>query len=340
MIGFWFSTEFSWEYSLAVVILLMVVGGALALPGLQNEGKGSRHDYVGTVLLTFIIVDLMMFTQLVNHQFVLLSVESLLMLAIAMLAASILAVIWKDSEDPIIPRGMTGSKGASMLCMFLAGFCGLGMVQFLLVFMLVGVNVDIYVASGMFLCLLAGGGLTSMIGLKKVNETGLRPWVIIGPILVAIGFAMSSQLLVKGLPAIGLCMFVLGAGLGCIVTEILCSIQGTTPRSKMGSVTSITMSARFIGILLGVAVYTTLIANRLEAELESTLGDHGVLIDPGWLIDNYMQFFDTVIGLLESSIEYCCAVAAALSLVILVVAYRFVDRSDVDAPEFIEDGEE
>lgn len=89
-----------------------------------------------------------------------------------------------------------------------------------------------------------------------------------------------------------------------------------------------------------MAVYTTLIANRLEAELESTLGDHGVLIDPGWLIDNYMQFFDTVIGLLESSIEYCCAVAAALSLVILVVAYRFVDRSDVDAPEFIEDGEE
>ena len=256
------------------------------------------------------------------------------MIAIAIVSATILVVVEKNAQDPIIPRNMGRTKIGCMLCMFLAGFCGLGMVEYLMQFMLLGIGVSIYDASLSFLFLLIGGGCTSMIGLKKVNDTGIRPWILIGPILVMAGFALASQTLVLGMNYVRLSLFVLGLGLGCIVTEILCSVQGTTRVTDMGSVTAVTMSSRFIGILLGVASYAAIIEYRIAKDIEAlgeAIGGHDIY----FLIDYYEEIHQGAVYAFESSIEMCCLVADILCVGILIVAFLMVGKDDATAPEFI-----
>ena len=55
------------------------------------------------------------------------------------------------------------------------------------------------------------------------------------------------------------------------------------------------------------------------------------------ILEHYDLFYDTLTQLFESSVQYCCGIAAVMSLVILVAAYFFTDRSDVDAPEFVDE---
>lgn len=345
-VGYWFTLDsglepdISWKLPFYLAAVVMVIGATVAMKGLPRD-KGIRggHDVLGTVFLTVLIGDLMALSQLANEEMDILSVESLLMIVIALVSAVMLWMAETDAKDPMVPKGMNRTQAGCILSMFLAGFCGLGMVQFLMKFMLIGVGVSIYDASLTFLFLLTGGACTSMIGLKKVDRTGIRPWILVGPILVMAGFVIASQTLVLGMNYVRLSLFVLGLGLGCIVTEILCSIQGTTRPEDMGSSTSITMSARFVGILLGAATYTAIVDYQITNEIKSigeAIGDH----DVSWLISHFIEIHDNAVLAFESSIELCCLVAGILCTGIMIVAYLLVGDDDVCPPESASKGSE
>lgn len=342
MIGWWFVMDSGfgidpgWRYTFCLEAALMLVGWAVAMRGLpeQDARRTGGHDILGTALVAALIADLMVMSQLVNDEMELVSIGTGAMVLAALILSFAVGYVERRADDPVLPRRMGMTKVGSMACMFMAGFCGLGMVQFLMRFMLLGIGVSIYEASLTFLFLLAGGGITSMIGLKKVNSTGVRPWVMIGAVIVMIGFAVASQTLMLGMNYVRLSLFIIGLGLGCMVTEILCSIQGTTKVTDMGSVTAVTMSSRFIGILLGVASYTAILDHRVSAVVGSIgdgIGSNGIL----WLVENYLVLHDEVVEVFESSVELCCLVAGILCAVILAIAYLMVGRDDVVPHEFI-----
>ena len=335
-LGYWLNGVLGWEAIFIVSAVLMVVGGYVAYKNLPDGASGVIPDMFGSILVTLLVLDLMLFSQLVNGYFPLVGTETLAMLLSAVVLVCLLAVRIRGSGDPVIPR-IRLMHGGPFLCMFLVGFCGLGMVQFMMMFMLLGMGTDIYIASAMYLFMTIGGSITSKFCLKRLYSTGLKPFLFMGPLILAVGFLLASRMMVFGLPAIALCLFVVGMGIGCMVTEILLSVQGTTPRSKMGSSTSLTMSTRFVGILLGGVTYKVIVVNRLESEAVRVLGEGGATVDIGWVVEHYDLFHDTLIQLFESSVQYCCGIAAVMSLVILVAAYFFTDRSDVDAPEFVDE---
>ncbi len=337
MVGYWLSLNMSWDYAFYLCAALMVIGAVVAYIRLPDGTGGGMHDLFGTVLSVLLIGDLMVFSQIVNRGFEFISTESAIMLAVAVVSAILLIAVERRVRDPLLPRYINRSQIGYILCMFLAGFCGLGMVQFLMKFMLFGLGVDIYTASTVFLALLLGGGATSMIGLKKMNVTGVRIWALVGPVIIIIGFLVASQAMVHGLPFIAVSLFIIGMGFGCIVTEILCAVQATTRRKNMGSMTSVTMASRFVGILLGIASYTAIVDNRLMSEANRIIEELGIHEDPSYIIDNWDLYFDDVVQVFESSIEFCSILAAILSVSILIAAYRLIGNEDVDAPEFVDE---
>lgn len=325
MVGYWLALNTDWHYTYYLSAVLMIVGGAVAYRFLPDGGKDVGHDRVGAVLVTVLVADLMFFSQLVNKEFEILSIESAMMIMVAVLSMMILYLAEKVSSDPMIPRGISRTQAGCMLCMFLAGFCGLGMVQFLMKFMLLGMSVDIYTASLMFLFLLGGGACTSMTGLKKMNETGIRPWALAGPVLVMVGFLVASFTLTMGLPFVAVSLFILGLGLGCIVTEMLCAVQQGSGCEHMGTMTSLTMTSRFVGILVGAAVFSAIIEHMLMIEFESLILDNpGLTI--GDILANYDYYFLDIVQVFEGSVMMCCMAAAALSLTILVSVYFLIER--------------
>ena len=79
--------------------------------------------------------------------------------------------------------------------MFLVGFCGLGMVQFMMMFMLLGMGTDIYIASAMYLFMTIGGSVTSKFCLKRLYSTGLKPFLFMGPLITFFRRTISDPIL-------------------------------------------------------------------------------------------------------------------------------------------------
>ena len=134
---------------------------------------------------------------------------------------------------------------------------------------------NIYKASTMFLFMLAGAAITSMIGGRLVFKTGARPWIIGGSCIVTIGLLLTHQIADKGIPLMALSLFVFGFGLGCIVTEILCSYQSVMRYEDIGRHTGNLMAVRMVGIMTGSAIIGAYIDQFMEKGRSMTVIDLG-----------------------------------------------------------------
>ena len=226
-----------------------------------------------------------------------------------------------------------------MAGMFLAGFCGLGLLQFITIFMMVSYGMTLYAASKMLLCLVMGGVVTSLMGMKMVYHEGIRPLVLTGSIIIAIAFMGAFFLMPRGIVGVGFSLFVMGLGFGLIITEMLVSIQAVTPRRNQGAVTGMLMSCRFIGIILGMAVYKGIMVSALEGYVQDIEGE--VVEDMEfWLLEHMSSYAYDLIGIFESTVRECCIAASIMVLSVLVICYFTVGKKDLDAPEFVLDGDE
>ena len=70
-----------------------------------------------------------------------------------------------------------------------------------------------------------------------------------------------------------LSLFVFGFGLGCIVTEILCSYQSVMPKENVGQHTGNLMAVRMVGIMAGSAIIGAYINEVIERGRSMTVID-------------------------------------------------------------------
>ena len=325
--GYWICSTVEADYFVPVCAFIAVSGGVVGYLHLPDSKPCGTHDTLGTVLITLFMLVIVTFTQTVNKSHDLVSVETAALVAVAV---ALLAALWfveRRAVDPIFPRTEGSSLVGCILCMFLAGFCGLGIIQYLTRFLIIGMEMGIYETSSMFLVFLAGAVITSFGISRVLGRTGLRRWVLVGPVIVFCALLFASQTLIDGIEYVGISMLVLGLGLGCIVTPALCSLHASTRREILGSTTSIVLAFRFVGILCGIAIYAGIISWKLEgvlANLREIFG-HATLD----LITTIMMLigdvFDGALATLEDSIMLCCMAAGVLSLSILAAAFFTIE---------------
>src|SRR5205085_8680899 len=74
---------------------------------------------------------------------------------------------------------------------------------------------------------------------------------------------------------VGAMFFVLGAGLGLIMQNVVLAAQNAVGADRIGTATSTNNYFREVGATLGVAVFGTLFTSRLAEHLAGALGAHG-----------------------------------------------------------------
>lgn len=336
-VGYFFAFDVgNWRYLVPVCAFGVLVCGILAYRSLPDMPREYVRDVPGLILTIMAISSVMVYTQMVNDSFELFSYESLAFLEFCLILIFLLVLVERKANDPIIPHGITKTDFGLMAGMFLAGFCGLGLLQFITLFMMVSYGVTLYVASKMLLCLIMGGVVTSLMGMKMVYREGIRPLVLTGSVIIAIAFMGAFFLMPRGLTGVGFSLFVMGLGFGLIITEMLVSIQAITPRRHQGSVTGMLMSCRFIGIILGMAVYKGIVNSALEGYVEGMGGEITGDIEY-WLLEHMSSYAYDLIGIFESTVRDCCVAGGIAVLSVLAICYFMIGREDLDAPEFIDD---
>jgi len=321
--GYFLTDNFNWRMGYVVLAVMMLIGSMMAwrlLP--HDQGDGIKLDWTNVALVSALFFVAAMYTQTVNVDFDLISVSSGIMVFVIVMLLIVTMRQSRTSANPVIPIGITSFEKKLIFLMFVFSMCGLGLIQYFFKLYLTYYEFDIYKASFMFILLIAGAATPSILGSRMVLKTGVRPWIVIGSIIVTIALITTHFIADQGIVQYGISVFLFGLGLGFIVTQIIISTQSVTKREEMGRHTGNLMAVRMIGILVGNAVVGAYIREVIHGNYVPSVID----------VSQTTELLKTVAEHLSADIQYaansldeglmaCVLFMAVVTAILAFVAY-------------------
>ncbi len=335
MIGFWFATTFSWRFSFFFCAAIMVIAGLFAYIHLPERKSDRPADLIGMFVLCALYLGYLLYSQWIDNGVLFISQESLIVLAILIIVSIVFYIRQSRLPNPAAPAYSTGAQVKCFLTMFLVSMMAIGMLQYLIKMVMVQYSLDIYNASELMLWLIVGGAITSTMGCKRVHKTGIMPWIILGGLVTMVGFILIGYMGNYDLMFIRIGLFVLGLGLGSIVTEIVCTLQLKTKKENMGSVTGNLMAIRMSGIVIGIAAYSVIIKSLIL----NFLMEKGIIIDFGggdlieFLEYLFVYLSEETFTELVNYFDYAimiCSILAGITCFIIIACGVTIGYEDVD----------
>jgi len=168
--------------------------------------------------------------------------------------------------------------------------------------------------------------ITAMCSGRYVQRTGYRPWVIMGPVIACIAMTLMSTLgLGDSVWLLAAYMFLLGLGLGCVMSVLMVAVQNSAKPEEMGMTTSSVNLFRAIGGTVATGVFSFLINLRLDDELRRNLAEGVYNIVPhNTDVLAYLSMMPEhavpILTSFASSIDFAFLVGGAIVLLIILVA--------------------
>ncbi|MFI9555506.1 MFS transporter [Nonomuraea endophytica] len=238
---------------------MALVGYALRLPKPATTG---RLDLAGALLIAGTAVSLLLLAE---------SLSGTAAVAFAVLLT--LSVWWqRRAPDPMLPPRLFtvpalrvvlpatallgGLLGGSLVYLptFVQAAYGMGATQ-------AGLALMPYVLTFTAVSFVAGAGI----------GTRFKPFLLAGALIVVLGFVLLSRL-EPGTPyaLLAVALGVLGAGFGLLMQNLVVVAQNAVAPADLAATTSATMTARGLGLSLGVAAFGNLLTRALDGSTRAT----------------------------------------------------------------------
>lgn len=243
------------------------------LPG-RTEVPTKKIDYLGMAVLTMMLTDLLLLFEWVGSDFEVISIQSLLMAAFAIIAAVVFYRIEKRAEDPVLAPKLFHNRTivVSMAIMFLYGIVMVGTLSFIAMYMIYAYGVDTMECGLMLLPFVIGMSITSTGSGMLVSKTGYRLWVFVGTATI-----MASLLLMSTLgpnpdrTLLYLYTFLFGLGLGCVASVVMVAVQNAADPKEMGMTTSSVGLVRSVGATMGTSIFALIISAKMDYEFAASI---------------------------------------------------------------------
>ncbi len=350
----------SWHWCFYINIPLAIAAFVLTIKKFPTPiDDGVRHiDTKGIVLLTIFLADILLFIEFGGTKFEWVSAVSFAMIALAVVLLILFIKVEKKAIEPILAPHLIRNKTVIMAAVFMFIF-GIGMIGAMMytnMFVIAVMGLDTLEAGVWSLAMIAGMMITSLSSGAFVHKTGYRPWLVVGPILCFIGlYYLSGMTVDPGMVMTQavrdtymtrylLGIFILGLGLGCMMSVVMTAVQNSSRPSEIGMTTSSVNLLRSIGCTMGTAIFSLLINSKLSGELQNQLAAYpgvfdalkdmnGGSINTGIL--NYIMAFPEHIGDIMSafanSVDFSFIAGGAIILLLVVIGLIFKAQSpDVD----------
>jgi len=153
-------------------------------------------------------------------------------------------------------------------------------------------------------------------------------------------------------------IFVLGLGLGCMMSVVMTAVQNSSKPSEIGMTTSSVNLLRSIGCTMGTAIFSLIINARLSGDLQSQLSGYpgvydqilaanGGVINTGVLnhIMEFPMYIGNIMTAFADSVDFSFLAGGAIILVLVVIGIIFkaetpdVDEEFEEAKKKVESGE-
>ncbi|WP_251149744.1 MDR family MFS transporter [Cellulosimicrobium sp. Marseille-Q4280] len=273
LLGGFFVDNLDWRWvfyinvPIGVVALVTVVA---VLPRIAST-KHPSIDYAGIILLGVIATAIVLVTSLGGTTWGWSSVQVYGLAAVAVVSLVAFVLVEQRAAEPVLPLRLFSNRVFSTAAVvgFAVGFAMFGAITFLPLY-LQQVKGATPTASGLQMTPMMLGLLLTSIGSGQIiSRTGrYKVFPIAGTAITAVGLYLLS-LMGRDTTTLqaGLSMFVLGLGLGMVNQVLVLAVQNAVEYRDLGTGTSGATFFRTIGSSVGVAVFGTIFANRLTADL-------------------------------------------------------------------------
>jgi len=279
-----------WNFFVALpvaVLALIIVQRTLHVP--PRPAKKVKIDYLGIVLLAISVSLLLIWVSLAGDVFAWWSVETVLMLGGGLLGAALFVLVELRSAEPLVPLSLFRDRTFTLavVASIATGIAMFGAAVYLSQYMQLARGATPTEAGLMTIPMIAGQLIASMgIGALITRSGRWKGYLVVGAVLLIAGATMLATVEYDtDFTLVSIYMFLLGAGVGMTMQNLVLVVQNTAKPEQIGVASSGVTFFRSLGGTVGVAVMgaalattvTDLVAERtgdIAAALAS-LGDQG-----------------------------------------------------------------
>jgi len=238
------------------VVALVLLQRTLHLP--KRPKTKVSIDYVGIVLISAGVSLLLLWVTFAGNDFDWISMPSLLMAGGAALLLIVAVVVELRVKEPVIPLGLFKNRTftLSVVASLSVGVAMFGTAVFLSQYMQLARGATPTESGLLTIPMMAGVLIASTVIGALVSRRGKwKAFMVTGGVLMVVGSVLLSQLQYDTpFWFVGIAMFVLGAGVGMLMQNLVLVVQNTTAVKNMGVATSAVTFFRSLGGTIGVAV--------------------------------------------------------------------------------------
>lgn len=358
IIGGFLTENVDWRWCFYINVPLAIVAFILTIkkfptPEIRNKPV---LDLRGMCALTVFLALLIILFECGGNEFEWASLTTAGIVAGLVVFGVLFVMFEKRAVEPVLSPKLLKNK--TIMCgglyMMIFGIGMMGAMTFSGYFgTFVLFEVDTLTASYYTLFLVVGMMITAMISGAKCEKTGYRFWLMIGPVITFVALVLMAQMSVDGVvfdpvseyhyhvlgkPMELYCasMFLLGIGLGCMMTPVMAAVQNSSSEKDMGMNTSAVNLLRSIGTALGTAVFTMLINAQYASKLDGIPGVSdkateflGPMI--GYLAAGMQDVANQILNGFIDSVEFGFIAGGVIILCSAVIGYFIKARSAAEA---------
>jgi EmrB/QacA subfamily drug resistance transporter len=273
------SAALGWQWCFWVNVPVGLVAFTIGWFTLTLPRKRSTTplDYAGIVALSATTTSLILFTDFGGSDGWGAG-RTLAMLALFGVSVVAFVAIERRAVEPIIPMSLFGNR-TFVVATALGLAVGLGMfsaIAFMPTFLQMSSGLSA-ANSGLLMLPMTGGIILTIQGSAGfIQRTGrYKIFTVAGvAVILAALIWMTTLSGATSLWTVGAMFFVLGAGLGLIMQNVVLAAQNAVAADQIGTATSTNNYFREVGATLGVAIFGTLFTSRLADNLVSALSDN------------------------------------------------------------------
>jgi EmrB/QacA subfamily drug resistance transporter len=277
LLGGLFTDELTWRWVFYInlplgVLALIVTSAVLKLPYRRLE---HRIDYLGSVLMVSGVSCLLLVSSWGGTEY---AWTSRIILGLTAAGVVLLALfIWQETraEEPLLPLRLFRDRifSVSSTIGLIVGATMFGAIAFLPIYLQV-VKGDSATVSGLRLVPLMLGlvGSSVLSGILITRTGRYRVYPIAGMAIVIAGMMLMTRLSEHtSMTEVSAYMFVLGVGVGMVMQVIVLAVQNSADYKDLGTATAGVNFFRSMGSAFGVAIFGSVLTNRLDVELPRLL---------------------------------------------------------------------
>lgn len=276
LLGGFFVDNFTWHWIFFVNLPIGLVALTIFAIAFKPTGKRVQRkiDYLGALLLTVSLSSIVLFASLGGSTYEMDSPFILSLAALAAATAVMFVMVELKAEEPVLPMSLFRYNNFAVFSAvgFVIGVVMFGSMTFLPLY-LQTVKLVSPTTSGLQLLPMMFGLLGSSIGSGQImGRTGRYKFLpITGTVILTVGLLLMSRLTPDTANwVVSVQMFIIGVGMGPVMSVGTTAIQNAIPRDMMGVGTAGFTLFRQIGGSIGVSLFGTMFAVNLAEDLAGT----------------------------------------------------------------------